>query len=48
VIGAASLLAALRYIDWIGGYGTLHGIEKQNIAYILEKIATLPASIRLV
>lgn len=48
VIGAASLLAALRYIDWIGGYGTLHGIEQANIAYILTKIASLPSSIRLV
>lgn len=48
IIGAASLLAALRYIDWIWGYGTLHCIEQENIAYILEKIVTLPTSIRLV
>lgn len=48
VIGAASLLAALRYIDWIGGYGTLHGIEQANIVYVLTKIATLPSSIRLI
>lgn len=48
IIGAASLLAALRYIDWIGGYGILHRVEQENIAYILEKIALLPASIRLV
>jgi len=48
IIGAASLLAALRYIDWIWWYGTLHRIEQENIVYILEKIITLPASIRLV
>lgn len=48
IIGAASLLAALRYIDWIGGYGTLHGIEQDNIVYIFTKIASLPSSIRLI
>lgn len=48
IIAAASLLGALRYIDWIGGYGTLQRIEQENIAYILAKIVNLPSSIRLV
>jgi len=48
IIGAVSLLASLRYIDRIGGYGTIQQIERENIAYVLEKVKDLPEWIRLV
>lgn len=48
IVGAVSLLAALRYIDWIWWYSRLIGVEQENIRYILEKIQKLPENIRLV
>jgi len=48
VIGAASLLAALRYIDWIGWYATLREKESVIIAYVLDRLQTLPKTVRLV
>lgn len=48
MIGAASLLAALRYIDWIGGYGTLREKESMIISYVLDRIKDLPETIRLI
>jgi cysteine desulfurase / selenocysteine lyase len=48
IAGAASLLAALEYIESIGGYDTIVAYEEDLIDYVLSKIDTLPASIRLI
>lgn len=47
IAGAVSLLAALEYIDEIGGYGVLEKYEQELTVYALEQFATLPPSIRL-
>ncbi len=48
IAGAVSLLAALDYIDSIGGYETIEKYEKELTEYALELFATLPPSIRLI
>ena len=45
---AASLLAALEYIESIGGYDAIVAHERDLVAYALERIATLPHEIRLI
>lgn len=45
---AASLLAALEYIESIGGYSVIEAYEKELVEYTLSKIATLPHEIRLI
>lgn len=47
IAGAASLLAALEYIEDIGGYEVIEGYEKELTEYTLWKIAKLPSSIHL-
>lgn len=47
IAGAVSLLAALEYIDSVGGFETIEKYEKELIEYALEQFATLPSSIRL-
>jgi selenocysteine lyase/cysteine desulfurase len=42
-----SLLAALDYIDSIGGYETIESYEKELTEYALERFASLPSGIRL-
>jgi len=48
IIAAVSLLAALRYIDWIGGYAALQAQEKQVIDLVWSTISTLSDGIRLI
>jgi cysteine desulfurase / selenocysteine lyase len=45
---AASLLAALTYIDSIGWYTAIEAHERELVEYTLSKIATLPHEIRLI
>ncbi len=45
---AASLLAALEYIESIWGYTAIEIYEQDLIEYTLSKIATLPHEIRLI
>lgn len=47
-MGAVSLLAALEYIDSIGGYEAVEQYEKELTEYALEQFATLPSNIRLI
>ena len=47
IAGAVSLLAALDYIDSIGGFATIEKYEQELIEYALGLFATLPSSIRL-
>ncbi len=47
IAGAVSLLAALEYIDSIGGFAVVEKYEKELTEYALELFATLPPSIRL-
>lgn len=46
--GAVSVLAALEYLDSIGGYEKLHEIEVPLIEYALEEFAKLSPKVRLV
>jgi cysteine desulfurase / selenocysteine lyase len=46
--GAVSLLAAVEYLESIGGYAALTEHESELNAYILEQIRTLPPGIRLI
>lgn len=48
IIGAASLLAAIRYLDWIGGYTRLQAIEQDLMTSILTKISSVREGITLV
>lgn len=48
IVGAVSLLAALEYIDSIGGYEAVEQYEKELTEYALEQFATLPSNIRLI
>ncbi len=48
IAGAVSLLAALDYIDSIGGFAIIEQYEKELTEYALELFSTLPPSIRLV
>jgi cysteine desulfurase / selenocysteine lyase len=48
IAGAVSLLAALEYIDSIGGYEVVEKYERELTEYALELFATLPPSIRLI
>lgn len=48
IAGAASLLAALEYIESIGGYSAIESYESDLIHYTLSKIATLPDTIWLI
>ncbi len=45
---AVSLLAAFEYIESIGGFAAIEQYEKVLVAYTLEKIKTLPQSVRLI
>lgn len=47
IAGAVSLLAALEYIDSIGGYEAVEQYEKELTEYALAQFATLPESIGL-
>lgn len=48
IAGAVSLLAALDYIDSIGGYEVVEKYEKELTEYALGQFAQLPESIRLI
>lgn len=48
ISGAVSLLAALEYIESIGGFATIEKYEQELVEYTLEKIRELPSSIRLI
>jgi cysteine desulfurase/selenocysteine lyase len=48
IAGAVSLLAALDYIDSIGGYEVVEKYERELTEYALELFVTLPPSIRLI
>ncbi len=48
IAGAVSLLAALEYIESIGGYPAIELYEKDLVEYALSKIAMLPHEIRLI
>ena len=48
IAGAVSLLAALDYIDSIGGFPAIEQYEQDLTAYALELFATLPSGIRLI
>jgi cysteine desulfurase / selenocysteine lyase len=48
IVWAASLLAALTYIESIGWYDAIARHEQDLVAYTLSKIATLPHEIRLI
>lgn len=48
IVGAVSLLAALEYIDSIGGYEAVEKYEKELTEYALEQFSTLPSKIRLI
>ena len=48
IAGAVSLLAALEYIDSIGGFTTIEKYEKELTEYALELFATLPLGIRII
>lgn len=48
IAGAVSLLAAIEYIDSIGGYEVVEQYEKELTEYALEQFAMLPSSIRLI
>jgi cysteine desulfurase / selenocysteine lyase len=47
IVGAVSLLAALEYIDSIGGYEMIERYERELTEYALEQFAKLPSGIRL-
>ncbi len=47
IVGAVSLLAALDYIDSIGGFEVVEKYERELTEYALEKFKNLPAGIRL-
>ncbi len=47
IIGAASLLAALEYIESIGGYDTIVAHEKKIVLHVLDWVQRLPKSITL-
>ena len=48
IAGAVSLLAALDYIDSIGGYEIVEKYERELTTYALELFATLPSGMRLI
>lgn len=48
IVGAVSLLAAIEYINSIGGYEEVERYEKELTEYALEQFATLPAGIQLI
>lgn len=47
IAGAVSLLAALDYIDSIGGFEVVEKYEKELTEYMLEQVKTLPSSVKL-
>lgn len=47
IVGAVSLLAALEYIDSIGGYEVVEKYERELTEYALEQFASLPSGIQL-
>ena len=47
IAGAVSLLAALEYIDSIGGFTVIERYEQELTEYALELFSTLPSAIRL-
>lgn len=48
IIGAVSLLAALEYIESIGGFSAIENYEKSLVRYIFKKCENLPKGVRLV
>jgi cysteine desulfurase / selenocysteine lyase len=48
IIWAASLLAALEYIESIWGYEVIEKYERELVEHTLEKIKELPPSVRLI
>jgi cysteine desulfurase/selenocysteine lyase len=48
VAGAVSLLAALEYIDSIGGFELVEKYENDLTAYALKRFEEVPSSIRLI
>lgn len=48
IIGAASLLSALRYMESIGGYEAIQNHENELIEYILARCQALPSGVYLV
>jgi selenocysteine lyase/cysteine desulfurase len=46
--GAVSLLAAIEYLEGIGGYPVLTQQESALNEYILEQVCKLPSSVRLI
>lgn len=48
IAGAVSLLAAIEYIDSIGGYEVVEKYERELTEYALEQFATLPPGIQLI
>lgn len=48
IVGAASLLASMNYIQSLGGFGAIETYEKELVDYVLEKIKDFPDSIQLI
>lgn len=48
IAGAVSLLAALDYIDSIGGFATIEKYEQELTEYALDLFATLPSGTSLI
>lgn len=46
IIGAASLLFALEYVESIGGYDAIGAMERELVEYAASRIAKLPSGIR--
>jgi selenocysteine lyase/cysteine desulfurase len=46
--GAVSLLAAVEYLEGIGGYSVLTQQESGLNEYVLEQVRKLPSSVRLI
>jgi cysteine desulfurase/selenocysteine lyase len=47
IAGAVSLLAALEYIDSIGGFERVEEYERELTEYMLEQVKKLPPSVKL-
>lgn len=48
IVGAVSLLAALEYIESIGGYDAIHTYEQTLVEYALEQMKSLSLPMRLI
>ncbi|MDD2694196.1 MAG: aminotransferase class V-fold PLP-dependent enzyme [Candidatus Gracilibacteria bacterium] len=47
IAGAVSLLAAIEYIDSIGGFEVVEKYEQELTEYMLEQVKKLPSSVKL-